>query len=168
MLKFTSQIYKIGINPVVDPPDKVLAEIFAQAGKSKGPIPVRGKLSGATYIQTLVKYQGAWRLYINGNMLKDSGLKVGDDAKVEIEFDPRPREVAMPEALAKGLRKDKGAKAAYENLSASRQKEILKYLGALKSRESVDKNVVRIIKHLRGEKTDAQHALMRRKRQAEK
>jgi hypothetical protein len=73
--------------------------VFAQAGKAKGPIPVRGTVNGADFIQTLIKYQGAWRLYINGQMLKDSGSKVGDTARFEIEFDPRPRDVSMPSHL---------------------------------------------------------------------
>src|SRR5215204_6244451 len=100
MPRFSKPIYKIGINPVVDPPEAILNTIFAQAGRSKGPIAVRGKLNGAEFIQTLVKFRGAWRLYINGPMLKESGLEVGDIAKVEIEFDPRPRKVSMPAALA--------------------------------------------------------------------
>lgn len=154
MAKFTSKIYKLGINPVVDPPDKILGGIFAEAGRSKGPIPVRGKLNGAEYLQTLVKYGGAWRLYINGNMLKDSGLNVGDVARVDIEFDPEPREVEIPPALAAALRKTNNAKAAFEKLTPSRRKEISRYLGSLKTPESIEKNVERIISHLHGEKTD--------------
>src|SRR5689334_6607280 len=112
MVKFKAKIYKIGINPVVDPPERVLRAIFEQAGKSRGPISVRGLLNGSEFIQTLVKYSGAWRLYINGPMLANSNLKVGDVANVEIEFDPRPRDVPMPTALEKALRRDKTAKAA--------------------------------------------------------
>ena len=54
--KFRSKIYKIGINPVVDPPKRVLAEIFEQAGRDKGPIPVYGRLNGKAFIQTLVNF----------------------------------------------------------------------------------------------------------------
>ena len=104
MVKFASKIYKIGINPVIDPPDDVLNALFLQAGKSTGPIPVRGRVNGAEFTQTLIKYSGAWRLYINGPMLKSSGLNVGDAAEIEIEFDPRPREVPMPKQLAAALR----------------------------------------------------------------
>lgn len=164
MFGFTFKIYKLGINPVVDPPDNVLRALFEQAGRSKGPIPVRGRLNGAEFIQTLVKYGGKWRLYINGQMLKDSGLKVNDTASIEIEFDSRPRIVGLPESLEKALQKDKRAKKAFEELSPSRQKEIMRYLGALKTPASIEKNVERIIKHLRDEKTDAQHALMRRQK----
>src|SRR5688500_8110321 len=162
MARFTARIYKIGINPVVDPPDSVLSAIFAQAGRSKGPIPVRGKLNGTAYLQTLVRYSGAWRLYINGTMLKDSGLKVGDEARIEIEFDPDPREVAPSPELVAALRKDKNAQRAFDDLPPSRQKEIIRYIGSLKSRAAIERNVDRIIGHLRGEKVD--HVLTRSRR----
>lgn len=161
MEQFSGKIYKIGINPVVDPPDEVLRAIFERASRSKGPIPVRGLLNGAEFIQTVVKYQGAWRLYINGIMLKDSGLKVGDTARVEIEFDPRPRDVPVPKEFAAELKKDDQAKAAFKELSPSRQKEILRYLGSLKTTGSLEKNIGRVLKHLKGEKTDKLHAIMR-------
>jgi len=162
MPRFLNAIYKIGINPVVDPPDSVMKIIFAQAARSKGPIAVCGKLNGAEFVQTLVKFKGAWRLYINGPMLKDSGLKVGDVAKVEMEFDPRPRSVPMPPALADGFRKDKKARAAFDKLAPSRQKEILRYIGSLKTQASIEKNVSRIMSHLRGESVD--HVLTRPRR----
>lgn len=150
--KFTATIYKIGINPVVDPPEKVLIPIFLQAGKDKGPIPVCGKLNGAAFIQTLVKYRGAWRLYINGPMLKDSGLAVGDGARVEIEFDPNPREVPMREEFAKALKKEPDTKKHFLALAPSRQKEILKYLSFLKSDDAVRRNVEKVVAQLRGGK----------------
>jgi len=88
-------------------------------------------------------------------------MKLGDLVRIEVEYDPRPREVPMPEKLAIALRKDKKAKAAFDTLSPSRQKEILKYPGFLKSEESIDRNVDRVLKHLRGEPAETLHALMR-------
>jgi hypothetical protein len=135
---------------VVDPPDDVLTAIFESAGKSKGPIPVRGTLNGAGFIQTLVKFKGGWRLYINGAMLENSGLNVGDAATIEIEFDPEPRSVPMPERFAEALANDRKARTAFENLAPSRQKEILKYLGALKTSQALEKNVRLVLQQLRG------------------
>ena len=117
MQRFSAEIYKVGINPVVDPPEAVLSAIFRQAEKDKGPIPVKGVLNGSEFTQTLVKYAGAWRLYINGPMLKNSGLSVGDQAKIEIEFDPRPREEPMPAKLKAELRKNANARKAFEELA---------------------------------------------------
>jgi hypothetical protein len=161
---FSAIIHKIGINPVVDPPADVLQAVFEQAGKSKGPIPVRGRINRSEFIQTLVKYRGAWRLYINGPMLKASGLSLGDTAIIEIEFDPKPREVPMPKAFATVLRNDNAALAEYEKLTPSRKKEILKYLGFLKNADSLARNVEQIMRHLSGEKTDKPHVVMRKKK----
>jgi hypothetical protein len=163
MPRFAATIYKIGINPVVDPPDTSLKAIFAQAGKSRGPIPVRGKLNDVKFMQTLVKYKGAWRLYINGPMLKASGLSVGDAATIEIEFDARPRMTPVPDELKAALHKDQQAREAFDDLPPSRQKEIMKYIGSLKTEDAISKNVRRIIAHLRGEKID--HVLTRPRRE---
>jgi hypothetical protein len=55
-------ISKIGINPYVSVPENVLSALFNQADKTNGPIQVRGTINGKRFKQTLVKYQGAWRL----------------------------------------------------------------------------------------------------------
>ena len=79
MISFSSKIYKIGINPYVLLPATALKKIFEQANKNKGPIPVRGELNGHAFIQTLVKYSGKWRLYLNGPMRKNAGIDVGEN-----------------------------------------------------------------------------------------
>ena len=166
MIKFAFEIYRLGINPVVDPPGDVLDSVFKQAGRSKGPIPVHGKLNGADFVQTLVKYQGVWRLYINGQMLMDSGLKVGDTADVEIEFDPRPRDVTMPAKLRLALQSDKAAKKALGTLSPSRQKEIFRYVNSLRTEESIARNVEKILRQLKGDATVKPLAVMRSKKKS--
>jgi len=162
MPRFAATIYKIGINPVVDPPDTALEIIFSKAGRSRGPIPVRGTLNGTKFLQTLVRYGGAWRLYINGSMMKAADLSVGDRVMIEMEFDPEPRRVAMPSQLAAAFRKDGEAREAFDDLPPSRRKEIMRYIGSLKTEQAIEKNVRRIISHLRGEKID--HVLTRSKR----
>jgi hypothetical protein len=150
MRAFSTKIYKIGINPYVLIPPAVLKEIFKQANKTKGPIPVCGKLNGYLFIQTLVKYSGKWRLYLNGPMRKAARIDVGDIATVKIEFDPRPREIEMHQKLKAALEKNKKAKTIFSQLPPSRQKEIIRYIGFLKSEEAVDKNVKRAIGFLSG------------------
>src|SRR5690242_18371112 len=116
MPRFSGTIYKIGINPVVDPPESVLEFVFKQSGRTKSPIPVRGTINGAPFIQTLVKFRGRWRLYINGPMLKKSGTKVGDKLSIDIDYDPAPRDVAMPAELRNALDRDKPARMKFEKL----------------------------------------------------
>lgn len=147
---FTAKIYKLGINPAVDPPNDVLDSLFESAGKDKGPIPVYGTIDGADFTQTLVKFQGKWRLYVNGEMLRASGAKIGDEIRVEIEFDSRPREVSMPARLREALKLDKRAKIAFAELTPSRQKEIFKYINSLRTEASIARNVEKILQQLKG------------------
>lgn len=165
MKSFSARIYIISkINPVVDVPEAVLQSIFEQAGRSKGPIPVRGKLNGAEFIQTLIKYEGAWRLYLNGPMRDAAGIDTGDIADVEIEYDPRPREEPMPERFSAALKVDSLARSEFEKLSPSRKKEICRYLNSMKTDESLVRNVEKVIRHLTGKPTDTLHALMRKEK----
>ena len=163
MERFTAKILKIGINPYVGLPEDVLNTLFKQADKNKGPIPVRGTLNGKSFVQTLVKYQGAWRLYLNTPMRLDAGIDVGDDAKVEIEFDPEPRIVPIHPKFARALSKNKEAKAVFEQLAPSRKKEILRYLNSMKTEESLVRNVEKVIQYLSGKRPKGLSALLRLK-----
>ena len=144
-------------------PEDVLNTLFKEADKNKGPIPVRSTLNGKRFVQTLVKYQGAWRLYLNTQMRQDAGIDVGDDATVEIEFDPEPRIIPTHPKFAHALAKNKEAKVAFDQLAPSRQKEILRYLNSMKTEESLVRNIEKVIQYLSGEKPKGLSALMRRR-----
>jgi len=150
MFYFKAKIHIIGINPYVLLPTAVLKNIFKQAGKEKGPIPVKGKLNEHPFIQTLIKYSGKWRLYLNTPMRKGANADVGDTVSVEIEYDADERTIIMHPKLKTALSKNKKAKIAFDKLASSRQKEIIRYINFLKTEESVDRNVKRAIQFLSG------------------
>lgn len=160
MKSFSAIIRKIGINPYVYLPDDVLGGLFEQAGRSKGPIPVRGRINGKRFIQTLVKYEGVWRLYINGEMRRAANVDVGDQVRIKIEFDPALRVEPIPPKFTKALAKNKAAKAAFQNLIPSRQKEILRYLNSMKTETSLERNIEKTIQHLLGGKPNGLHHLL--------
>ena len=147
---FKSKIYIIGVNPYVLLPDSVLKKIFRQAGKDKGPIPVKGKINSKPFIQTLVKYSGKWRLYLNNPMRIAGKCDVGDVAQFEISFDTKPRITTMHPKLEQAFKKNKAAKSVFEKLAPHYQKEIMRYINNLKSEESVELNVRKAIAHLLG------------------
>lgn len=150
MYKFKAIIELIGINPYVSVPDKILKEIFQQAGKEKGHIPIRGTINNKPYQQTLVKYKGAWRLYINTTMLENSPKKIGERMTIGIAFDPLIRAIKPHPKLVKALKENKEAKTIFDSLAPSRQKEIVRYIAMLKTTESVDRNIKRAINFLTG------------------
>jgi bifunctional DNA-binding transcriptional regulator/antitoxin component of YhaV-PrlF toxin-antitoxin module len=150
MNSFKDIIKIIGVNPYIVPPESVLTGLFKESGRSAGPIPIRGTLNGHDYIQTLVKFQGSWRLYLNMPMRKAAGIDVGDMAECTVEYDPRSRAVKMPEALELALRKNPKARRVFDSLSPSRQKEINRTIAKLKDPDVVKKNVTRAIEFLCG------------------
>jgi hypothetical protein len=152
MKSFSSKIQIIGINPYVLLPPEILKNIFQKAGKDKGAIAVQLKIGGKDFIQNLVKYSGKWRLYLNGPMRKAAGKDVGDIIDIQLDFDPKPRTTPVHSKLKKAFKENPTAKKAFEKLSPSRQREILRYINFLKSEESVDKNIQRAIAHLTNSK----------------
>jgi len=150
MHKFKASLDIIGINPFVYVPKQILEEIFVQAGKDKGYIPVCVVINQNKHKQTLVKFSGDWRLYINTSMLKNSPKRIGEIIDIAIEFDPAERIIKPHPEFLKALDQNMEAKQVYESLSASRQKEIVRYIASLKSAGSVTTNVQKAIGFLTG------------------
>jgi len=149
---FSAKIEIIDINPYVVLPVSVLENIFTQANKTKGPIPIKGTINKHPFIQTLVKFRGEWRLYLNTPMRTGSITKVGDTAIFSIAFDPELREIPMNPTLKKALKENAAAKNIFDSLRPSLQKEIVRYISFLKTEESIDRNVDNAIQFLLGKK----------------
>jgi hypothetical protein len=147
---FSAQIEIIGINPFVFVPEAVLKSVFAQANKDRGKIPVRLKIDGHEFTQTLIKYSGHWRLYLNTPMRKAAKKEVGAFATFELSFDPVEREIPVNPKLEKALKGNQAAKEIFDHLRPSLQKEIVRYIAHLKTEESVDRNVDNAVQFLLG------------------
>ena len=150
-MEFTAKIYKIGINPYVLVPSAILKEIFREANKNKSPISIHITIEGHHFIQTLVKYSGKWRLYLNTPMRKVAGKDVGDIITLDIFYDAEERMTPIHPMLESALNKNKKAKAVFNKLPPSRQKEILRYINSLKTNEAIEKNIKRATNFLLGE-----------------
>jgi hypothetical protein len=147
---FKAEIEIIGINPFVFVPDNILKSIFFQAGKDKGHIPIKGTINDNPYKQTLVRYSGEWRLYVNTTMLKNSPKRIGEIVTLTISFDPESRAIEVPINFVEALKTNQEANLAFEQLTTSRKQEIVHYLARLKTKESLNKNILRAINFLTG------------------
>jgi len=150
MNSFEAVIDIIGINPFVFVPERILKQIFKEAEKDKGPVPVHGTINGKAFKQTLMKYRGDWRLYINMVMLKNSPKRIGEQVTITLAFDPVNRNIEPHPKLLKALRDNPRARKVFEGLPASRQKEIVRYISFLKTDESIEKNINKAIDFLLG------------------
>lgn len=150
MHTFKAALKIIGVNPFVSVPASILRQIFEKAGKDRGHIRIKGTVNGKPYQQTLVKYSGEWRLYINTTMLKNSPKRIGEKIEVAVEFDPEGRKVKVPVRFIKALEANQKAKAVFDGLPPSRSLEIVRYLANLKSEEALHRNIERAVNFLEG------------------
>lgn len=150
MHRFDAELEIVGINPFVPVPHEVLHALFESAGKNRGPIPIRGLINGRPFQQTLVRFKGAWRLYVNTSMLPDSPKRIGERLSLSVAFDPSDRTIEPHPTLVAALEEDEVARRVYETLPPSRRGEIVRYISRLKTDESVGRNVRRAIEFLHG------------------
>jgi hypothetical protein len=148
--KFRAAIEITGINPFVFIPENILEKIFEQSGKNKGPVPIKGTVNNNPYKQTLMKFKGSWRLYINTKMLKNSPKRIGEEIELTIVFDPIKRTIIPNRKFTKALEENIEAKKAFDKLSPSSKNEIIRYISFLKTEASIDKNIEKAINFLLG------------------
>lgn len=150
MFKFKAQLEIIGINPFVYIPDEVLDAVFKEAGRNKGPIPINGTINEKEYTQTLVRFKGAWRLYINKIMLSDSPRRIGEQLDVTIKLDPHDRSVEPHPDFTIALQKNKTAEKVFLQIQPFLRKEIIRYINSLKTPEKRTENIDKAIGFLLG------------------
>lgn len=149
-VSFNATIDIIGINPFVFIPEPILNSLFSEFGKDKGPVPVKGTINGKAYQQTLVKFAGEWRLYINTKMLPKSPERIGELIELSIELDFSDRTIHSHPKLVQALHDNPKANAVFESLAPSLQNEIVRYIANLKTEVSVERNVRKAIGFLLG------------------
>lgn len=147
---FKSLVYKVGVNPCVDVPQKISKLLEAQ----RGYIRIKGTINGHLFKQTLVPVKnGPYRLYVNGPMMKGGKVLVNDIASFRITQDDKPPvKFKMTLALKKTLGEHKQL-ARFKMLRPSRQQEVLRYLSRLKSEDAIQRNIQRVVKMLKENKT---------------
>lgn len=150
MEKFRAVLQIIGINPCVSLPPGVLARICQAAGKDKSPIRVKGRINEQPFHQNIVRYLGEWRLYINTTMLAHSPKRIGESLRIEIGFDPEHAPRPEHKDFEAALQQHPLAKNVFQQLPPSRQKEIVRYIAALKTEKAISQNIVRTIHFLEG------------------
>ncbi|MBL7934066.1 MAG: YdeI/OmpD-associated family protein [Bacteroidia bacterium] len=146
-LSFKARIYKTGINWAVDVPEKVSAKLK----KTKGYIRIKGKINGFDFKTNLVPVKDSpHRLFVNGIMMKGGNTALDKVASFEIEQNTTKveEEYPVPSPLKKALKEHKVEKD-FKALTPTRVKDILRYLYYIKTEETLQKNIAKVIKQLK-------------------
>ncbi len=123
------------------------------------PMPVRIQVNGKPKVPWRTNMMpigdGAFYLYLHGAVRKAVAAKVGDIVSLAVRFDTAYRggpAHPMPAWFGGALNRNSRAKRGWKRLTASRQKEILRYFVGLKSTDARQRNAQRALYVLAGGK----------------
>jgi hypothetical protein len=122
-------------------------------------MPVRVQVNGKPEVPWRVNLMpvgdGHFFLYLHGQVRKASGTSAGDVVSLTVEFDHEYKSGPadpMPPWFSDELNRNPDAQQGWNNLSPSRQKEILRYFARLKSPQAQRRNAQKALHVLAGGK----------------
>jgi len=115
-------------------------------------VPVRGTINGFPFRSSLMPMAGCHRMAVNKEIRQGAGVKAGDTVKVILERDEEPRTVTPPPELKKELLKSKAARATWENLSFTHQKEMARSIAGAKQDETRARRLAKVMDVLKNGK----------------
>ena len=121
-------------------------EIIERLGAGKRP-PVKVTINGYTYRNTVAVMGGKYMVGVAAEHRAKAKVEGGDSIDVELVLDTAPREVAVPDDLAAGLRKAK-ALAAFEALAYTYRKEDARAVNEAKAPETRARRIEKIVQRI--------------------
>jgi hypothetical protein len=122
-------------------------------GEGAKRFPVRATVNGYTWQTSVARMGGEFLVGLNRDVRAGAGAEAGDTVEVTLELDTAPREVEVPEALARALAADAAAKAAFEALAFTHRKEFARWIDEAKREETRERRVAQAIQMLHEGKT---------------
>jgi hypothetical protein len=111
---------------------------------------VKALIEGVLYRGLLVRMGGPRHILIVLKGIREQiGKTFGDEIQVSVESDAEPRVVEVPQALKKAFKVEKEAKAVFEKLSYTHQKEYVKWIEEAKKDETRQNRIVKTIEMLK-------------------
>ena len=142
-LEFRATIVKQGPNPCVDIPERV-SRAFQPCARL-GRIHVEGRLNDTPVRGTLIPTgAGRHRFFVNGGMRSAAGVAAGDSVAFVLK-PVGPDHVTIPADIVEMLRRTNGAKSAFEALSPSHRRQLLRYVDDSRTRKTRMKRTARTI-----------------------
>jgi hypothetical protein len=125
-------------------------EVVDALGKGKRP-PVKVTINGYTYRSSVAVMGGKFMVGVAHEHRKPAKVENGGTVDVTLELDLEKREVAVPPELAAALSKDKAAKAAWDKLSYSHQRQHAEPIANAKADETKARRVAKTIEMLKAQ-----------------
>ena len=114
---------------------------------------VKALIEGVPYRGVLTRMGGPNHMLIILKGIREQiGKTFGDEIQVSVESDAEPRVVEIPDDLLKELKKDKAAKAFFDKLSYTHQREYVLWINEAKKVETRQTRIVKTLEMLKQSK----------------
>lgn len=111
---------------------------------------VKAMIEGVQYRGTLVRMGSENHLLIILKSIREqTGKTFGDEVKVSVELDAEERVITVPAELKRAFRKDPDAKAFFEKLSYTHQKEYVMWINDAKKEGTRQNRINKTIEMLK-------------------
>ena len=124
-------------------------EVVLGLGRGKR-VPVVVTVGGYSYRSTVAAYNGTYMLPLAAEHREAAGVAAGQEVVVDLEVDDAPREVQVPEDLARALSADSATQAAFDRLSYSNKRRIVLSVEGAKAAETRARRIDKALTELRG------------------
>ena len=130
---------------------RVPDEVVEKLGSGKRP-PVVVTVGGYSYRTTVAPMSGAYFVPLAAEHREAAGVQAHQEVDVDIELDPAPRVVELPDDLATAM--DDAARSAFDGLATSHKKEWVRWVTEAKKPETRTARIEKTVEGLRaGKKT---------------
>src|ERR1043165_4733845 len=111
---------------------------------------IKALIEGVPYRGLLVRMGGPNHMLIILKGIREQiGKTFGDEVTITVEPDTEPRLIEIPKDLMKELKKDREAKAFFDKLSYTHQKEYVRWVEEAKKEETRQNRIVKTIEMLK-------------------
>ncbi len=123
---------------------EVPPEAVESLGSGKRPA-VTVTINGYTYRTTIARMGTAYMVPVSAERREAAGIAAGDEIEVDIELDTAPRVVEVPADLAAALADAPGARATFDALSYTSQREHVTAVEGAKADATRQRRIEKIV-----------------------
>src|SRR6476620_8169491 len=142
-ISFDTIILQLGNNTGINVPDEVVEKLGA--GKKPAVIVT---VNDYTYRNTIAVMGGKFMIGISADIRSKTGIRGGDQVKVTLELDTKPREVEVPADFQRLLDNNSKARLFFETLSYSNKQRYVLPLGQARTEETRQRRMEKAINDL--------------------
>jgi hypothetical protein len=125
----------------------------AAVGEGAKRFPVLASINGYQWRTTVTRMKGEFLIGLNREVREGAGVQAGDTVTLSLALDSAPREVEVPEALARALSAEPDARDAFEALAFTHRKEFARWIAEAKREETRDRRVAQAVEMIRAGQT---------------